>query len=613
MSINVNTAVTGVNWEALLQQVDNLAKSSGTGEKPVLTFSATEADGTPRTVQVNIPNDLELPGTVDQPAIDSLCAKLSANPDLGVSGEQVQQLHRQLSNALKSDGVQDTLTSMQDSGSVMFDLYKLMALLVEVAQKQREAARNLRASESQIEQTSILNQAEQQRTDAKTAMIASAICCAIQVGAMGISMFKQASAYKSQLTANQSSGLNSARQNLSMLETAETTEGAEGQLESTKGAVGGDTVAAVSKSFAAEPNSALEEAQKVQAEIKQTTARQQRLLDFDKELSAEDIKNDESLKTAHEHLDAFRQAEEIQAELDNIEEGELRPADKVGALNDLHGKLDAYCAEKAATAGKAEGFDPKAASEELETLKGKDTLSSQDTKRIAELRKELYAFGRTQANAETKPARAAAAEKLDEPIEKATESYEKLRTDANAKIDAALKTYEDAFESALGARNSVDPAASKETVAQFDERLQTAENNLKFARAKAAQMRSGITTSSERQMLIEKAKIRVTETRQAMQSDLNYVKTGNTLHRLEGINGLISTVGSCVQGLIQHSTALGQAEITQESAKQKKQEAQIDDMKDLFNQAGDLVKSVLQLMAAVGNAESQSLRDAIQA
>ena len=661
MSINVNPAISGVNWEALLQQVDNIAKASKTGEKPVLTFSTTEADGSPRTVQVNIPNDLELPGTVDQPAIDSLCAKLTANPDLGVSGEQVQQLHTQMSNALKSEDVQTTLTSMQDSGRVMFDLYKLMALLVEVAQKQREAARGLRETESQLEQTSILNQADQQRTDAMTAMIASAICCAIQVGAMTVSLYKQADAYTDQLTANQSSGLNSARENLSMLETAETTEGADEQLESTKVAVGEDTANAVSESFAAKPNAALEEAKVAEANLKETTARQQRLLDFDKELAAEDVKNDASLKSAQERLSAFDRAKELEA---LKADGKL---DEAGAkeLDGLHEQLDSYAVEKskadyakvsaeevvgekASPEAKADAL--KASQERYDAAKQMEELSKPAAEEKApeesakaaktdaaeapkagkadgeeaaeagkkaptadELRGKLYGFAKEQAEAELKQARTAAANKLDKPIEEAKANYEKLRTAANKEIDATLKTYEDAYDSALGARSNVDPAASDETVAKLDDRLQTAEDNLKFARAKAAQMRSGITTPEERQMLIEKAKARVTEARQNLQTDLTYVKAGNTLHRLEGINTLISTVGNCVQGLIQQGNAMNQSEITKEGATQKKEEAQIDDMKDLFNQAGDLVKSVLQLMAAVGNAESQSIRDAIQA
>ena len=292
-------------------------------------------------------------------------------------------------------------------------------------------------------------------------------------------------------------------------------------------------------------------------------------------------------KASQERYDAAKQLEELSKPADE----EKAPEESAKAA-----KTDAAEAPKA---GKADGEEAAEAGKKAPTAD--------------ELRGKLYGFAKEQAEAELKQARTAAANKLDKPIEEAKANYEKLRIAANKEIDATLKTYEDAYDSALGARSNVDPAASDETVAKLDDRLQTAEDNLKFARAKAAQMRSGITTPEERQMLIEKAKARVTEARQNLQTDLTYVKAGNTLHRLEGINTLISTVGNCVQGLIQQGNAMNQSEITKEGATQKKEEAQIDDMKDLFNQAGDLVKSVLQLMAAVGNAESQSIRDAIQA
>lgn len=48
-------------------------------------------------------------------------------------------------------------------------------------------------------------------------------------------------------------------------------------------------------------------------------------------------------------------------------------------------------------------------------------------------------------------------------------------------------------------------------------------------------------------------------------------------------------------------------------AQQKKSEEELDQTKDLFNQAEELVNNVVQLMNAVRQAEMQSMRDAIQA
>ena len=48
-------------------------------------------------------------------------------------------------------------------------------------------------------------------------------------------------------------------------------------------------------------------------------------------------------------------------------------------------------------------------------------------------------------------------------------------------------------------------------------------------------------------------------------------------------------------------------------AQQKTSEEELDQTKDLFNQALSLVDSIVKLMQAVRAAEAQSMRDAIQA
>ena len=70
--------------------------------------------------------------------------------------------------------------------------------------------------------------------------------------------------------------------------------------------------------------------------------------------------------------------------------------------------------------------------------------------------------------------------------------------------------------------------------------------------------------------------------------------------------------GNCVQSIIQNANAMQQAEVTKEGAVQEQQKEELEQMKDLFNQAGDLVQAVIQLMQAIGSAETQSMRDAIQ-
>ena len=55
------------------------------------------------------------------------------------------------------------------------------------------------------------------------------------------------------------------------------------------------------------------------------------------------------------------------------------------------------------------------------------------------------------------------------------------------------------------------------------------------------------------------------------------------------------------------------SEATRMGADQQKEQEQLDQTKDLFNQAQNVVNAAVQLMQAVRQAEAQSMRDAIQA
>ena len=180
MSIQPTTNNASLDWSSLLSKLDAATKAAGAqGTTGVtagqnVTITAT-VDGVERSITFPVPDDLDLPATVDQAAIDSLCAKLAGNKSLGLSEADVKAINKALGDALATAST----SIVPGSKSVMFDLYKLMALLVEVGQKQRDAAREMREAESAQIQKAIQNQADQQKAAALTGMIAGAICCAI--------------------------------------------------------------------------------------------------------------------------------------------------------------------------------------------------------------------------------------------------------------------------------------------------------------------------------------------------------------------------------------------------------------------------------------------------
>ena len=92
-----------------------------------------------------------------------------------------------------------------------------------------------------------------------------------------------------------------------------------------------------------------------------------------------------------------------------------------------------------------------------------------------------------------------------------------------------------------------------------------------------------------------------------------HINASNTITQAQAVNNLIAAIGGAGQSFIANMTQLQQADATAQGAQSKKSEEELDQTKDLFNQALTLVDSIVKLMQAVRAAEAQSMRDAIQA
>ena len=558
MSIQVNGNTSGVNWESLLQQVGNLTKTTEAGDKPVLTFSTTAADGTPCEIKIAIPDDLDLPATVDQAAIDSLCAKLAADPNLGVDAKQIEELRDALTATLQAVNAPQTSSALATSKSVMFDLYKLMALLVEVAQKQRDAARDLRSAESERIQTSIQNQANIQRDAATWSIVGAITCCAIQGVAMGISLYKQASAFKTQMASLETSGVGTARENLTMLQAGESAQGAQQQLASARAHVDDATAQRIQNSF---DNAAISKGQMQAREIHmgEAATKLQRIQNVNAPLQEADIPqgaHGDALRTANTRMNEFQEMQQLRNGPQPLNE---QPAARLATLE-----------------AKFQNVTEQQLTDELNTARQNVVADLQQT----------VQNDQTQANA--------------------------LKAQANNRLDSTLKTYEDAYKTAVRQRAEVAPNASKAEIKALDQRLETAGKELKYARAYAINERLDVTTAAERQRLSVNAEGRLTEAQALMRGDTSYIKAGQLIQRYEGINSLINAGGVCMQNIVQSINTIKQAEATEEGAVQERKKEELEQVKDLFAQAGDLVQAVVQLMQAISSAETQSMRDAIQ-
>lgn len=215
-----------VSWQSFLTNVQNAEASGKIGEvkqqRVAQSANLTVEEGrTTREVATSVPT-LSAPDGADAFGLATLSDKLSGENPFSLSDAQVarlqQTLNEQMSalqSAATSAGVSVTSSS---SGGVFFNLYQLMTLLASVAQQLRDSTREIRSAESQAIQTSILNQAEQQKAAALTGLIIGAVCCALQVGATIGGLVKQGKAFSDQMSAHGQSGIGRAQADLKMAE-----------------------------------------------------------------------------------------------------------------------------------------------------------------------------------------------------------------------------------------------------------------------------------------------------------------------------------------------------------------------------------------------------------
>ena len=569
MSIQVNPNAS-IDWSTLLGKLDAATKAAGAqGASGVtagqnVTITAT-VDGVERAVTFPVPDDLALPDQVDQAGIDSLCAKLAGDKSLNLSEADVKAVHKALSDMLAAAAPSLGATLAKGgSSAVMFDLYKLMALLVEVGQKQRDATREIRSAQSQQVQKSIQDQANQQRYAAITGMIGGAICCAVQVGFSLYALGKQGAAFKQQLNTLETTGVDSARQNLTMMKAADSTDAAKSQLDHARATVGNKATAGQYHTIADE------------VENNFTTA--------DRALAR--------------HMTAKTTLELDGQKLQRIADpaAQRQPGD-VPPDSDL-AKAEARLAK----------FD------RMTELDAKPDRTFEETRELVQLRSEVGNATRPQIQEEVAAGRQKLVSEMQNKIVEDGNKVESTRMEYRNAIKTDLGRYENEYQAALSER-SLAENPTKQEIARLDANVETAANKLQYARAfanyKLAQ--PGVTNAAERAADIKLATDQIDMAQHGRSVDTAFLKASHELQIGEAHIGMINAIGNAGQGFFNNLSSLIGAKAKDYEAEQTKVQDELDQTKDLFNQAQELVDAVVQLMQAVSQAETQSMRDAIQA
>ena len=581
MGIQVNTGAGAVNWENVLSKLGDVQKTTNAEGKEM--FSVTmQSGGVEGTYNIRVPDDLELPTTIDSTALDSLMAKI-ADLNLEMTPEQLEAFKTAVEEAYsKASSAVNTIATSDTKGtrSIMFDLYALMALLVEVSQSQRDAMREMRQAQNSQIQKAIQDQADQQRAAAMIGLIVGVTCGAVSAIASGAMMAGQMKGFQQQMKASQASGLQGVTTKLNTLTQADSVPHANEQLAKTQLEVGGEISNRVTADFDAkliDPESGNLRQNFTAAKTKLETANA-KVDTAQTELSQKQTVLDQKVE--------IRDARQATFDLKKNELG-------------IDAKQQAY--DNAVQSGDQNQID--AAKNELDQAKAslqpfEDRLNTAKAD-VTTAQNDVNLKQNAVANAKQEVATAKA-------------EFDTARSDYSKTAEGIADEYQAKYEAALQRRENPPQGADK---AQLDADVNTALKEMKMARAYQARLiaEEGVMTPGEHQTAVKAAKIEAEAANARVTQSQDFKMAEQRIQKFVGLNGIVMAIGSTLQGMTQSIAALKTAEATRTQAENQEAQEALDQTKDLFNNAQKLIEAIVQLMHAVVQTESQSIRDAIQA
>ncbi len=596
MSISVN-ANGNVNWAALLSGVGDVQSTTNAEGKESLTITVKGDDGAEKVLNIEVPT-LEAPENVDAAKIDTLVAKLKENI-FSMNEAEIETLKDELVKALNATSEALGKVSSSSKGSVMFDIYALMTLLVEVAQKQRDATREIRKSQNEMVQKAIQDQADQQRAAAWNGLLLGVICGAVSVVSSLAIMAAQTKTFNQQRNISSNAGLEAGANKLQAMQNTDTVAHAETALDRVQVSVGAEVADRVKSDF----SNQLVDDQAGNLATNFDNAR----TELATAKSNVETKNAE-LATAEQTLATKTTAKDTaQANLDTAKNNYNAPEDLTKAYNDAVAERDNQVRlfgnqDKDALAPfEMKVAEAKAALDnaKVEALKPYETALANAEKDLATARADVN----TKQNA---------VDLANQAEAKAQVNFDKAKADYAKTIQDVGDQYGEKYKTAVERRANPPKDAD---IAALDNDVKTAKAEMQMARAYEAKLLAAddVLTPSEQKDLVRAARVESETASHNVMNRADYKSLDHRMGVLVGLNNMTQAIFNTASGAIQNYTAMKQAEATALGAEHQRQQELLEETKDLFEQDQKLIDSVVQLMQAVTQAETQSMRDAIQA
>lgn len=589
MSIEINTAAKGVNWESLLSSIGDVQKADSVDGKQSFTIT-TNVNGEARTLTVNVPSDLEIPETVDQGTLEGLVDKLKAT-GLGFTDEQVAQMKGAIAK-LYAD-TQSALSSVasKSTGQVLFDLYALMALMIDVAQSQRDAAREMRTAENLAMQKAIQNQADDQRSAAMVGLLVGVTCGIVSAGASLGLMAWQGVTASTQDKIMAQSGADAAKMHSQALQNTDSPAHAETHLAALQQKPGGGDI---SNRVSAEFDSNLVDAQAGDLRTNLSNANTR-------------VSNaEQSLATKTAELETAQQTLEQKTQAKNDAQT------RVDSLND---SINAYWEKNTYIRTQGQNADPNVIAEFNNRI-GPNAENFNVNQAHADL--EAAQVDLNRANTELTEAqndvrvKQGAVDLANTELTNAKTELAQAKANYCKTVSDVAAQYEEKYQTAVERLHNPPAGADK---AQLKADVDTAKNEMEMAFAMEAKYltKDGAMTPAEQKDLVASARARVDVTTDRATHRMDFRAAERRLSMISGLNNINQSIAQVTQAMSANLSATRNAEATRQGADTKKEEEMLDQTKDLFSQEQKLIDQAIQLFSAVIQAENQSMRDAIQA
>ena len=645
MEINVNNLNSKINadWSTVLSNIKGTeatkATSSVDGVSRGLTMSVA---GDEEVVSVATAQpQLDAPEAADEYAIGTLCAKLGAGDMMNLSPAQVETVCKEVEAELNvySEALSESSTSgvsfSAASSTVMFDIYALMALLVECGQKMRDAARDVRQAENEQVQTSILNQADAQRSAAMTGLICSVAVCAVQVGMQAYNLSTQGKSFAKQMEAQKASGVTEARAELKTAELQAKPQDAAANYNKVANATSESTRTAVEGTFndsrvtklammdkAAQPQQVQQEVTNVQQQA-QPQVNPQQVQQPVVEQPANNPQQQVQQQAVEQPVNNAQQQQvqqqpAVEQPANNAQQQVQQQAVEQPVNNPQQVQQQAV-GQPANNPQQPRVVNPEVVLPDL-PLPGPQAGVPQLQPQAQVNQPGGEANGVAQQNA-------APTSQLQQYIDTKTTELNSIK--ANGQGPEGTLTQEQQGQvtkltAEINAAEKLKTMTSEECQTLYREQVKSELRDIRndpnaksdqiaYAEAYAANELAQVSTPQQIKADLVAAQAKFNQTTAVLQQDMNYLKGVHMETRSRAFGDMIAAIGNVGQSCVSSITEMMRAEATEMGAEQQEAQEMLDQAKDLFTQCQSVIDSVLQLMDSVLQAEVQSMRDAIQA